>query len=131
MGPVRSSAVPSRPAGTSLVRRSQNLVRGLQHRAPVVDADRVHEHVKPAERLGGVADGPPGCRGGGEVRRHGRELYAGVPGQRAEPLLVHVRDGNPGAGPRQGERDRRADPARTGDESRAAPQSKPVRHSEQ
>ena len=59
--------------------RSQNLVRGLQHRAPVVDAGRVHEHVKPAERLGGVGDG------------------------------------NPGARPRQGERDRRADAARARD----------------
>ena len=111
--------------------RSQNLVRGLQHRTPVVDADRVHEHVKPAEHLGGVAGGPPGRHGGGEVRRHGRELHAGVPGERAEPLLVDVGDDNPGACPRQGERDRRADAARARDQGRAVPQSKPVRHSEQ
>ena len=87
----------------------------------------MHEHVKPAEHLGGVRVAP-----GAAAEVIGNQAVVeltSLVGYYAT-LLVDVGDA-PGRRPREGERDRRADAARARDEGRAVPQSKPVRHSEQ
>ena len=108
-----------------------DVVGRLEHRAAVVDADRVHEDVEAAHRLGGLVDRGTSALWVGEVGRAGRDRESclhGLLGEGGKSLLVDVRDGHAGTVLGEAEGRSRTDAAGTGHQGRAMIESEPVIH---